>query len=60
MLERRRGERVDSLLDDPEVDYTVAAPLAARTRAVRSVVVREQAIGVIVAHDKTGRRPTLF
>ena len=57
VLERQRAERVDALLDDPEVDYTVAAPLAARSGLYVPLVVREQAIGVIVAHDKTGADP---
>jgi signal transduction histidine kinase len=57
VLERRRGERVDSLLDDPEVDYAVAAPLAGRSGLYMPLVVRDQGIGVIVAHDKAGRDP---
>ena len=57
VLERRRAERVDALLDDPEVDYTVAAPLAARSGLYVPLIVRELAIGVIVAHDKIGPDP---
>jgi signal transduction histidine kinase len=57
VLERRRGERVDSLLDDPEVDYSIAAPLSARTGLYVPLIVRDQAIGVIVAHDKAGGDP---
>jgi signal transduction histidine kinase len=57
VLERRRAERVDSLLDDPEVDYAVAAPLAARSGLYVPLIARDQAIGVIVAHDKAGRDP---
>jgi signal transduction histidine kinase len=57
VLERRRGERVDALLDDLEVDYTVARPLAASTGLYVPLIVRDQAIGVIVAHDKTGSDP---
>jgi signal transduction histidine kinase len=57
VLDRRRGERVDSLLDDPEVDYAVAEPLAARSGLYVPLVVRDQGIGVIVAHDKAGRDP---
>ena len=57
VLERRRGERVDSLLDDPEVDYSVAAPLAARSGLYVPLIARDQAIGVIVAHDKAGGDP---
>jgi signal transduction histidine kinase len=57
VLERRRAERVDSLLDDPEVDYGVARPLAARSGLYVPLVVRDQAIGVIVAHDRSGGDP---
>ena len=57
VLERRRAERVDALLDDPEVDYTVMGPLAARTGLYAPLVVRDQAIGVVVAHDKLGGDP---
>jgi two-component system, NarL family, sensor histidine kinase DevS len=57
VLERRRGERVDSLFDDPEVDYSVAEPLSARSGLYVPLIVRDQAIGVIVAHDKVGGDP---
>ena len=57
VLERRRGERVDSLLDDPEVDYGVGRPIGARTGLYVPLLVRDQPIGVIVAHDKTGSDP---
>jgi hypothetical protein len=42
VLERRRAERVDALLDDPEVDYTVAQPLAARTGLYVPLIARDQ------------------
>ena len=57
VLERRQAERVDSLLDDPEVDYSVARPLAAHTGLYVPLIVRDEAIGVIVAHDKSGSDP---
>ncbi len=57
VLERRRGERVDSLLDDPEVDYGVGRPSGARTGLYVPLIVRDQPIGVIVAHDKSGDDP---
>jgi signal transduction histidine kinase len=57
VLERQRAERVDSLLDDPEVDYAVARPLAARTGLYVPLLLREQSIGVIVAHDRESGDP---
>ncbi len=57
VLERRRSERVDSLLDDPEVDYGIGRPIGARTGLYVPLVVRHRAIGVILAHDKLGDDP---
>ena len=52
VLQRRRSERVDSLVDDIEVDQTTARRLGARTGLFVPLVVRDRAIGVIAAHDK--------
>jgi signal transduction histidine kinase len=52
VLERRRSERVDSLLDDPEVDQATARKMGARTGMWVPLVVRDRAIGVLVAQDK--------
>ncbi len=57
VLERRRGERVDSLLDDPEVDYGLGRQIGARTGLYVPLIARDQPIGVIVAHDKSGDAP---
>ena len=57
VLERGRSERVDSLLEDPEVDQDVARRLGATTGLYVPLVVRDRAIGVLVAHDKVGRDP---
>jgi signal transduction histidine kinase len=57
VLDRRRSERVDSLLDDPEVDYGIGRPIGARTGLYVPLIVRGRAIGVIVAHDKSGHDP---
>ena len=46
VLERRRSERVDALLDDPEVDQRDDASLGARTGLWVPMLVRERAIGV--------------
>jgi signal transduction histidine kinase len=57
VLERGRSELVDSLLGDREVDQHVTGRLAASTGLYVPLLVRERAIGVLVAHDKTGRDP---
>jgi signal transduction histidine kinase len=54
VLDRRRSERVDSVLDDPEVEQEAARRLGARSALYVPLLVRNEAIGVIVAHDKQG------
>jgi signal transduction histidine kinase len=55
VLERGRSERVDSLLEDPEVNQDVARRLGASTGLYVPLRVRERTIGVLIAHDKIGR-----
>jgi signal transduction histidine kinase len=55
VLERGRSERVDSLLEDPEVDQDVARRLRATTGLYVPLRARERTIGVLIAHDKVGR-----
>jgi signal transduction histidine kinase len=55
VLERGRSERIDSLLEDPDVNQEVARRLHATTGLYVPLVVRDRAIGVVVAHDKVGR-----
>jgi signal transduction histidine kinase len=57
VLERGRSERVDSLLEDPEVDQDVTRRLGASTGLYVPLLVRERPIGVLVAHDKMGSDP---
>jgi signal transduction histidine kinase len=57
VLERGRSERVDSLLEDPEVDQDVARRLGATTGLYVPLRARERTIGVLIAHDKRGRDP---
>ncbi len=57
VLERKRSERVDSVLDDPEIDQEAARRLELSTALYVPLVVREQAIGVIGVHDKLGPDP---
>ncbi len=54
VLGRGRSERVDELLEDPEVDHESARRFRARTGLYVPLVVRDRPIGVIVAHDKLG------
>ncbi len=54
VLARRRSERVDALLDDPEVDQDVARKIGAITALYVPLIARGRPIGVMVAHDKTG------
>jgi two-component system, NarL family, sensor histidine kinase DevS len=54
VLERGRSERVDSLLEDPDVDHEVTRSIAARTGLWVPLVTRGRTIGVIAAHDKLG------
>jgi signal transduction histidine kinase len=57
VLERRRSERVDAVIDDPEVNREVTRRLAARTGLWVPLVVRDRAIGVLAAYDKIGSDP---
>ncbi|HET6623513.1 MAG TPA: GAF domain-containing sensor histidine kinase [Gaiellaceae bacterium] len=54
VLERGRSERVDSVLNDPEVDQRTARELGIRTALYVPLIVHGQAIGVVAAHDKLG------
>jgi signal transduction histidine kinase len=54
VFERRRAERVDSVLDDPEVDQEVARRGSIRTGLFVPLLARDQALGVIGLHDKAG------
>jgi signal transduction histidine kinase len=57
VLERRRSERVDSVLEDPEVNREITRRLAARSGLWVPLVAREHAIGVIGVYDKLGANP---
>jgi signal transduction histidine kinase len=54
VLERRQSARVDSVLEDPEVDQEEARRIGARTGLYVPLVARGQSIGVIAVHDKLG------
>ena len=52
VLDARRSERVDSLLEDPEVDQPATRRFGARTGLWVPLLVHGRAIGVLAAHDK--------
>jgi signal transduction histidine kinase len=52
VLGAKRSERLDSLVDDPEVDQTATRRFGARTGLWVPLVVHGRAIGVLAAHDK--------
>ena len=54
VLERRRSERVDSLIDDIEMDQDAGRKMGARTGLFVPMLLRDRAIGVISVHDKEG------
>ena len=54
VLERRQSARVDSVLDDPEVDQEEARRLGARTGLYVPLIARDHAIGIVAVHDKLG------
>jgi signal transduction histidine kinase len=51
-LERQRPERIDSLIDDPEVDQTAPRLLEATTALYVPMMVTNRTLGVIAAYDK--------
>ena len=57
VLERARSERVDSVLDDPEIDQPTARRLGVHSGLFVPLVVRGRAIGVVIAHDRQGPSP---
>jgi signal transduction histidine kinase len=57
VLERRRTERIDSVIDDPEIDQETARRLKMRTAIYVPLVLRGDAIGVITAQDREGVDP---
>ena len=57
VLERARSERVDAMLEDPEVDQQTARDLGVTTALYVPLIVHGHPIGVIAAHDKEGGDP---
>ena len=57
VLRRKRSERVDSVLDDPEIDPESARQLGLNTALYVPLLLRDEAIGVITLRDKIGIDP---
>jgi two-component system, NarL family, sensor histidine kinase DevS len=57
VLERQRSERVDSMLDDPEIHQESARLFRATTGLYVPLIARSEGIGVVVVHDKLGADP---
>ena len=57
VLERRRTERIDSVIDDPEIDQETARRMKMLTAVYVPLVLRGDAIGVITVQDKEGIDP---
>jgi signal transduction histidine kinase len=57
VLERKHSERVDSVLEDPEVDQDSMRRLGAQTSLYVPLVVGGVAMGIVAAHDKRGADP---
>jgi two-component system, NarL family, sensor histidine kinase DevS len=57
VLARRRTERIDSVLEDPEVHQDATRQFGATTGLFVPLLARERAIGVLIAHDKLGQDP---
>jgi signal transduction histidine kinase len=54
VLERKVSARVDSILDDPEVNQEEARRLGVRTGIYVPLLVRGKAMGIVAVHDKLG------
>jgi signal transduction histidine kinase len=57
VLERGHTERVDAVVDDPEVDQRVARDLGVTSAIYLPLAVRGRPFGVVAAHDKLGPDP---
>ena len=58
VLEHGRSERVDSVLEDPEIDQQAARRLGVHSGLFVPLLVQNKPIGVVIVHDKSGQTPT--
>jgi signal transduction histidine kinase len=57
VLDRRRSERVSSIIEDPEIDQESARRWGVTSGMWVPLIVRGRAVGVIAVHDKLGSDP---
>jgi signal transduction histidine kinase len=57
VLARGRSERVDAVIDDPEVVQDIARQFGATTGLYVPLVAGDGPIGIVFAHDRRGRDP---
>ena len=57
VLERAHSERVDAVLQDPEIDQRAARRLGVHSGLYVPLVVRGRGIGVLIAHDRLEHGP---
>jgi signal transduction histidine kinase len=57
VLERGRSERVDAVLEDPEIDQQAARRLGVHSGVYVPLIVHGNSIGIVIAHDKAGPDP---
>jgi signal transduction histidine kinase len=57
VLDRRRSERIDDTLGDPEIHQESTRLFNATTALFVPLLTRDTAIGVVIAHDKRGTDP---
>ena len=55
VLDRARSERVDALVEDPEVDQQAARLLGVSSALYVPLVTRGKSVGVVIAHDRLDR-----
>jgi signal transduction histidine kinase len=55
VLARKRSERVDSVVDDPEFDHTLSRRIGARTALIAPLLIQDRRLGVIAVCDRLGR-----
>jgi signal transduction histidine kinase len=58
VLERGRSERVESVLEDPEIDQHAARRLGVHSALFVPLLTRGEGIGIVIAHDKSGPTPS--
>jgi signal transduction histidine kinase len=57
VLARGHSERVDAMIDDPEVSQDIARQFGATTGLYVPLLTRDGPIGIVFAHDRRGRDP---